>query len=1257
MASESIPPLEVTIRPDNFKYAENPFALEEEWLRAFDLQAEIDRKTPVGDITQDLLERYNAAARKNDQYNLDALRSYGYTNAQIIRQLLAEANLPSEAVENLPMEKVPYDAAEILELGLTETEAAKFQLEKYAEANALNPEGLYENRKKEGMTDTEILIDISPEGFLEQKQDAARRIARDAIKAGVGTAAGAVALSTSWATWPFAALAVVPAAYLATREGVDFVFDELFGPEKQRTPDQQANADYWRALLDGGTIAISPHGFVSKQIGDKGKVALRPLGRLAKKDLLGLKAKKDIHSAPTKRQNTINKIKGFMKEMPSSIGTSAVNAPIRFLGAEGAAVYVPAEIGQYWQKRYPSEKGKQMALETAAGFATPLLWTTSIAGNIGREVPLFLRKYANKEETKVGLAILRMLNDAGQRRPGASIKNADDWFNTDKVIEALRSKPEELSELLTIMRTQKLTEATERLKFLKESGASEKEINSVQNYVDKIEDIAVGDPIKDTLGMRLAAAGYESEIIQLIENHVKDSIKGLGQEVGRAYEDSLRAMAAFAELSSDLAQKTGFSTETMKSLYDARKNLVTTVLERDLELKLLNAQRQNQKITLTNKDVSDAGNDYLNIVQANYKNAREIQGQKFENLKNYDDLIPLTEWVKQHDSLIEDLKVGDTTLLASFSQEAQNVINALNTAAKSGGLPAKELATVHRILNNEIDGASPEAQRQLYKLRQGLENSMGFYKNQLEEIGKSNNLTESQKAIHDAFSYTESVNDVFQRAFGIQKILSSDKGEELAKTILSGGTYPTSEKIETLTKAFKAFDPQLDLFDQTKIASPAYTKALFFKLAANDAFPPGEDQVRRFSQERLNAFLNKWRSLTGDEPDLEMQGVIDDIKNASSAESVLKEAQNRLAKIDSELALLGRFSNTEDATQIFTNLFQEGEKGSFPQRRFRNFIDEVLETATQARDEVSLQEAKNAIRSLVMDQSWRLAGGPEGAFSPTEYKKLLLDPLTPGGKSTVSILREKEILSPTEVINMRKMLSRASHIERLAVKALKDPDSLGEVDISLLENIGYIGPLMATIMGSAITTGMYDRLLQFPPAKAFLGASGKLIVAARGANIANKILAKTSKNRKKTIWERAILDPEFTALLLEKVKDLPPNADTSLADRLIWNPMFRKLHAYAVENMGEIAEDMDVSEIYESGECKENGGPSLEERLKDRYRRSWGRESLSPPVMVPTSKKPKPVGPLSGKVSTDAARNYAALNPNDLISPLLSRLG
>tara|TARA_R110002012_G_scaffold69491_2_gene179888 strand:+ start:198 stop:3953 length:3756 start_codon:yes stop_codon:yes gene_type:complete len=1248
-------PLEVTIRPEDFEYAENPFALEEEWLGAFDLQAEIDRKTPVGDITQDLLERYNAAARKNDQYNLDALRSYKYTNAQIIRQLLAEANLPSEAVENLPMEKVPYDAAEILELGLTETDAAKFQLEKYAEANALNPEGLYENRKKEGMTDTEILIDISPEGFLEQKQDAARRIARDAVKAGVGTAAATVALSASWATWPFVALAAVPAAYLGTREGVDFVFDEVFGPEKQRTPDQQANADYWRALLDGGTIAISPHGFVSKQIGDKGTVALRPLGKLAKKDLLGLKAKKNIHSAPTERQNTINKIKGFMREMPSSIGTQAVNAPIRFMGAEGAAVYVPAEIGRYWQKRYPSEKGKQMALETTAGFSTPLLWTTSIAGNIGREVPLFLRKHANREETKVGLAILRMLNDAGQKRPGASIKNADDWFNTDKVIEALRSKPEELSELLTIMRTQKLTEATERLKFLKESGASEKEINSVQNYVDKIEDIAVGDPIKDTLGMRLAAAGYESETIQLIENHVKDSIEGLGQEVGRAYENSLRAMAAFAELSSDLAQKTGFSTEIMKSLYDARKNLVTTVLERDLELKLLNAQTLNKKITLTNKDVSDAGNDYLNIVLANYKNAREIQGRKFENLKNYDDLIPLTEWVKQHESLIKDLKVGDTTLLASFSQEAQNVINALNTAAKSGGLPAKELATVHRILNNEIDGASPEAQRQLYKLRQGLENSMGFYKNQLEQIG-SNNLTESQKAIHDAFSYTESVNDVFSRAFGIKKILSSDKGEDLTKTILSGGTYPTSEKIETLTNAFKNFEPQLELFDQTKIASPAYTKALFFKLAANEAFPPGEDQVRRFSQERLNTFLNKWRSLTGDEPDLEMQGVIDDIKNASSAESVLKEAQNRLAKIDSELALLGRFSNTEDATQIFTELFQEGKKGGFPQKRFINFINEVLETATQARDEVSLQEAKNAIRSLVMDQSWRLAGGPEGAFSPTEYKKLLFDPLAPGGQSTIKILKDKGILSTQEIINMRKVLSRSSHIERLAVKALKDPDSLGEVDISLLENIGYIGPLMATIMGSAITTGMYDRLLKWPLLGKFLGASGKLVVAARGANIANKILAKTSKNRKKTIWERAILDPEFTALLLEKVKDLPPNTDTSLADRLIWNPMFRKLHAYALENMGEVAEGMDVRGIYETTTGKEKGAPTLEERVKDRYRRSWGREAISPPVMVPTSKKSKPVGPLSGKVSTDAARNYAALNPNDLISPLLSRL-
>jgi len=376
---------------------------------------------------------------------------------------------------------------------------------------------------------------------------------------------------------------------------------------------------------------------------------------------------------------------------------------------------------------------------------------------------------------------------------------------------------------------------------------------------------------------------------------------------------------------------------------------------------------------------------------------------------------------------------------------------------------------------------------------------------------------------------------------------------------------------------------------------------------------------------------------------------------------VLKEAQNRLAKIDSELALLGRFSNTEDATQIFTELFQEGKKGAFPQRRFINFINEVLETATQARDEVSLQEAKNAIRSLVMDQSWRSAGGPEGAFSPTEYKKLLFDPLTPGGKSTVSILQKKEILSPTEVINMGKMLSRASHLERLAVKALKDPDSLSEVDLSLLENIGYIGPLMATIMGSAITTGMYDRLLKWPLLGKFLGASGKLVVAARGANIANKILAKTSKNRKKTIWERAILDPEFTALLLEKVKDLPPNTDTSLADRLIWNPMFRKLHAYALENMGEVAEGMDVRGIYETTTGKEKGAPTLEERVKDRYRRSWGRSAINPPVIVPTSKKPKPappvVGPLSGKVNTDVARDYAALNPNDLISPLLSRLG
>ena len=143
-------PLEVTIRPDDFEHAENPFALEEEWLGAFDLQAEIDRGTPVSDITQDLVERYNSAARENDQFYLEGLRSQKYTDAQIIKQILRVANLPSEAVENLPFKKVKYEADEILKLGLTEAEAAQFQLEKYAEENVLDKNTLYEEYKKEG---------------------------------------------------------------------------------------------------------------------------------------------------------------------------------------------------------------------------------------------------------------------------------------------------------------------------------------------------------------------------------------------------------------------------------------------------------------------------------------------------------------------------------------------------------------------------------------------------------------------------------------------------------------------------------------------------------------------------------------------------------------------------------------------------------------------------------------------------------------------------------------------------------------------------------------------------------------------------------------------------------------------------------------------------------------------------------------------------------------------------------------------------
>lgn len=1241
-------PLEVTIRPDDFEHAENPFALEEEWLGAFDLQAEIDRGTPVSDITQDLVERYNSAARENDQFYLEGLRSQKYTDAQIIKQILRVANLPSEAVENLPFKKVKYEADEILKLGLTEAEAAQFQLEKYAEENVLDKNTLYEEYKKEGMSDTEILIEISPEGFLEQKQDAERRRARDAVKAGVGTAAGAFALSASWATWPWAAIAAVPAAYLATREGVDFAFDKLFGPEKQRTPDQQANADYFRALVDGGSLMLSPHGFVSKTAG-KGLLDLRPLGRLAKKDLLTIKAKKDLHIAPTKNAAARNKLLDLIRKAPSEIGAAAVNSPVRFALAEGAAVYLPAEVGRHWQKSYPNKKGKQMALETTIGFTTPLLWTTSVVGNLGREVPIFLRKHANAEEAKVGKAILRMFQEASKERPGGSLKTASDWFDTDGIIKALRSNPKELSELLEGIRAQKLTEATNRLRFLKNENASEEAINNAQNYVDKITDLATGDPIDDTLGMRLAAMGYESDVVQIVESHVKDSIKLLGPKVGAAYEDSLRAMSAFAELSSDLAQKTGFTTEIMNSIHAARKDLVTSILERDLQLKLLDAQTLNKKL-----NVEGQTKEYLSIVNNNYDSVRKIQGQKFENLKNYDELIPLTPWVKKYEDLLDSVKVGNQALITPQTAEVEMAISALKNAAKSGGLPAKELATVHRMLNDGVDQATGEAKRQLYKIREGLQESMGIYKNSLL---KKESLTEAQKAIVDAFSFSESVNDVFSRAYGVKKILSSDTSEDLAQYILSGGAYQTDSKTDTLIKAFESFSEQLDMFDAAKVPSPAYTKALFFQLAAKSVFAPDEEGVRRFSDSALNSFLNKWRDRTGEEHTPEMQAVIEDLKKAKTEESAIKEAKKRLENVDNQLADLQRFGG-EDATQIFMDLTKGGEKDSFPQRRFINFIDDVLETAKDFHNEVDLQTAKNTIRSLVMDQSWRLAGGPEGAFSPTEYKKLLFDPLAPGGQSTIKILKDKGILSTQEIINMRKVLSRSSQVERLAVKALNDPQAVTEADISMLTDMGTMGPLLATIMGSAAATGLYDNILKIFPV---LGGSGKLIVAGKGSAIANKIFSKTSKNRKKSIWERAILDPEFTADLLEKVKDLPPNTDPSLADRLIWYPMFRRLHAYAIENMGAIAEDMDVSEIYETTTGKEKGGPTLEERAKDRYRRSWGRGAINAPVMVPTSKKSKPappvVGPLSGKVSTDAARNYAALNPNDLISPLLSRLG
>lgn len=338
---------------------------------------------------------------------------------------------------------------------------------------------------------------------------------------------------------------------------------------------------------------------------------------------------------------------------------------------------------------------------------------------------------------------------------------------------------------------------------------------------------------------------------------------------------------------------------------------------------------------------------------------------------------------------------------------------------------------------------------------------------------------------------------------------------------------------------------------------------------------------------------------------LDRMGITPDLKDAVQAENLFRSvnsANSKLVKTAQNQSAFGQVLKAENPIDVVTTALNS----KFPVKNFSNM-------AKMART-VGI-DAVEGLRSTMMDYAYQKALNENtGLLDPQKFKQVLFDPIRTGQPSLVNIMRSQDIMSKSEVTNLRRITDAMDRI-RLATtnRALMD---------ELVANPSMLDDLITRYIG---IRGAEMVQTQGP---------GSLMIAQMGSSAARNIFGKMPNMMVRGVLEEAAKDPELMAILLQR--------GASNADKM---RMSRQLHSY----LG--AAGLNYASYEEPPLAAESPapGPSSSSRMLRQM-------PPAPPTKgVPGLQTQPAGGPAPGGAPSQSRSMFQSLFPMDTISPLLNQ--
>ena len=357
----------------------------------------------------------------------------------------------------------------------------------------------------------------------------------------------------------------------------------------------------------------------------------------------------------------------------------------------------------------------------------------------------------------------------------------------------------------------------------------------------------------------------------------------------------------------------------------------------------------------------------------------------------------------------------------------------------------------------------------------------------------------SRGPLAEARAFSRTLNDAFTRSFVGDALATDSTGaarippEALIGRATAGPAEVVDLRLQEIERAVRMGSPEAanELLD---------VQRRMLRLAASEIVDPNTGQA---SGPRLGRFLRSNEVLLDRFP--EIREILRNVETANAWLDTTKTSTNQAARAIGREAAFARVANSENPVRTVGTILT----GQAPVQQFGQL-------ARMAQN--SGEPAVEGLRAAVLQHAYERAGGTDGAFSFTSFRRALTEPPRPGQPSTLDLMRRTGVLDADTASRLTRLLDEADKVES-AVRTRPQLQSMMAQDNMMLD-------LVLRMAGSRVASA----------ASSLTGNSGghSIVIAGAGSRFARQVMDQIPVGRVQEVLVAAAEEPQMMATLLER---------------------------------------------------------------------------------------------------------------------------